>query len=76
MGDPARTSRCSVSVYYPSGLSGRIVIESMSLFGTFRTCRDSLTMSAHRGKADIPPLGRDFRFGPTADQYPPVTFPL
>ena len=29
--------------------------------GTFRTCRDSLTMSAHRGKADIPPQGRDFR---------------
>ena len=34
----------------------------MSLAGTFRTCRDSLTMSAHRGKADIPPQGRDFRF--------------
>jgi hypothetical protein len=33
VGDPARTSRCSVSVYYPCGLSGRIVIESMSLFG-------------------------------------------
>jgi hypothetical protein len=30
--------------------------------GTFRTCRDSLTMSAHRVKADIPPQGRDFRF--------------
>jgi hypothetical protein len=30
--------------------------------GTFPTCRDSLTMSAHRGKADIPPQGRDFRF--------------
>jgi hypothetical protein len=30
--------------------------------GTFRTCRDGLTMSAHRGKADIPPQGRDFRF--------------
>jgi hypothetical protein len=29
---------------------------------TFETCRDSLTMSAHRGKADIPPQGRDFRF--------------
>jgi hypothetical protein len=26
------------------------------------TCRDSLTMSAHRGKANIPPQGRDFRF--------------
>ena len=24
-------------------------------------------MSAHRGKADIPPQGRDFRCGPTAD---------
>jgi hypothetical protein len=30
--------------------------------GTFRTCRDNLTMSAHRDKADIPPQGRDFRF--------------
>jgi hypothetical protein len=29
---------------------------------SFRTCRDSLTMSAHWGKADIPPQGRDFRF--------------
>jgi ATP-dependent DNA ligase len=25
--------------------------EAGSFFGTFRTCRDSLTMSAHRGKA-------------------------
>jgi hypothetical protein len=32
----------------------------------FRTCRNSATMSAHRGKADIPPQGRDFRFDPTA----------
>ena len=24
-------------------------------------------MSAHRGKADIPPQGRDFRFGPETD---------
>jgi len=30
--------------------------------GTSRTWRDSLTMSAHRSKADIPPQGRDFRF--------------
>jgi hypothetical protein len=28
-----------------------------SEIGTFETCRDSLTMSAHRGKADIPPQG-------------------
>jgi hypothetical protein len=35
---------------------------AMSLVGTFRTCRDSLTMSVHWGKADIPPHGRDFRF--------------
>ena len=28
-------------------------------FGTFR---DSLMMPAHRGEADIPPQGRDFRF--------------
>ncbi|MGB9268010.1 MAG: hypothetical protein WCB74_02155, partial [Pseudolabrys sp.] len=27
-------------------------------------CRDSLTMSVHRGKADILPQGRDFRFDP------------
>ena len=38
------------------------VVSSMSQSGTFRTCRDSLTMSAHRAKADIPPQGRDFRF--------------
>jgi hypothetical protein len=31
-------------------------------YGTFRTCADSLTMSAHRGKADIKPTGRHFRF--------------
>ncbi len=34
---------------------------AFSEIGTF-TCRASLTMSAHRGKADIPPQGRDFRF--------------
>jgi hypothetical protein len=33
-----------------------------STHGTFRKCRDSLTMSAHGGKADIPPQGRDVRF--------------
>ena len=36
-------------------------LEPMSEFGTFRTCRDSLTMSAHRAKADIPPQSRDFQ---------------
>jgi hypothetical protein len=34
----------------------------MSADGTFRTCRDGLTMSARRGKADISPKGCDFRF--------------
>src|SRR5438045_2330916 len=32
--------------------------------GTFRTCRDSLTMSAHGGKPDIRPQGRDSVFDP------------
>jgi hypothetical protein len=31
----------------------------MSVVGTFRTSRDSLTMSARRGKADIPLQGRN-----------------
>jgi hypothetical protein len=53
VGDPARTSRCSVSVYYPSGLSGRIVIESMSLFGTKRTNRAGLMMSVDRGRPEV-----------------------
>src|SRR5712671_5335468 len=39
VGDPERTAGCSLSVYDPCHLSGRIVIESMSLFGTNRTCR-------------------------------------
>ena len=34
VGDPVRTAGCSLSVYDPCHLSGRIVIESMSLFGT------------------------------------------
>src|SRR5712664_1867862 len=34
---------------------------TMPHIDTFRTWRDGLAMSAHRGKADIPPLGRDFR---------------
>jgi hypothetical protein len=33
-----------------------------SACGTFQTCRDSLTMSAHGGKADIPLQRHDFRF--------------
>ena len=37
VGDPVRTAGCSLSVYDPCHLSGRIVIESMSLFGTKRT---------------------------------------
>jgi hypothetical protein len=35
---------------------------AMTGIGTFRTCRDSLTMSVDGGKADFPPHGRDFRF--------------
>src|SRR4029077_3115393 len=34
LGDPVRTAGCSLSVYNPCHLSGPIVIESMSLFGT------------------------------------------
>ena len=40
----------------------------MSVDGTFRTWRDVRVESAFGGKADIPPQGRDFRFGkPKAD---------
>jgi hypothetical protein len=34
----------------------------LTLAAALPLCRDSLTMSAHRGRADIPPQGRDFRF--------------
>src|SRR5258708_24275317 len=53
VGDPVRTAGCSLSVYDPCHLSGRIVIESMSLFGTFRTWRDVRLESVMRTKADI-----------------------
>ena len=36
MGDPVRTAGYSLSVYDPCHLSGRIVIESMSLFAGYR----------------------------------------
>jgi hypothetical protein len=40
----------------------------MTVVGTFRTCRHSLTMSGHRGKADIPPRkAATSVFGPNAD---------
>ena len=32
--------------------------------GPRRTCRDSLTMSAYRGKADVPPQGGDSVYDP------------
>jgi hypothetical protein len=48
VGDPVRTAGCSLSVYDPCHLSGRIVIESMSLFDTERTGRPGLMMSVHR----------------------------
>jgi hypothetical protein len=37
-------------------------VEDFWFWCTKRTCRENLTMSAQRGKADIPPQGRDFRF--------------
>jgi hypothetical protein len=42
-----RTAGCSLSVYDPRHLSGRIVIESMSLFGTFPTSPTTQSMSVH-----------------------------
>jgi hypothetical protein len=36
----------------------------------FSDMRDSLTMSAHGSKADIPLQGRDFRFWPWTDIAP------
>jgi hypothetical protein len=53
VGGPVRTAGCSLSVYDPCHLSGRIVIEPMSLFGTFRTWRDVRPESAFGGKADM-----------------------
>jgi hypothetical protein len=53
MGDPVRTAGCPLSVYDPCHLSGRIVIEPMSLFGTFETCWHVRFVVAIRGKADI-----------------------
>jgi hypothetical protein len=35
---------------------------TISDVGTFRTCRDNLTMTVHRGKADIPPQGPQLPF--------------
>jgi hypothetical protein len=43
-------------------MTKRIAAVHESVLGTFPTCRDSLTMSANRVKADIPPEGGDFRF--------------
>src|SRR5258708_24675420 len=45
VGDQVRAAGCSLSVYGPCRLSGRIVIESMSLIGTQRTCRPYSAMS-------------------------------
>jgi hypothetical protein len=53
MGDPVRTAGCPLSVYDPCHLSGRIVIEPMSLFGTFRKCRNVRFESGMRTKADV-----------------------
>jgi hypothetical protein len=61
VGDPLRTAGCSLSVYDPCHLRGRVVIESMSLFGTFRSWRDARVESVMHSKADI---GRARRRGP------------
>jgi len=39
-----------------------VMLRCMSPDVALRTCRDSLSMSAPGGKADIPPQGGDFRF--------------
>jgi DNA-binding response OmpR family regulator len=65
---PIDSRRCAVrSIAAPRAPHSRskfpeFVALHESLHGTFRTCRDSLTMSAPGRKADIPPQGRDFRF--------------
>ena len=53
VGDPVRTARCSFSVYDTCHLSGRVVIELMSLFSTFETCRPPLTMSVSGGRPEV-----------------------
>jgi hypothetical protein len=53
VGEPDRPPRCSVSVYDPSHSAGQIMIRSMSLFGTKRTCRGALMMSVDRGKPEV-----------------------
>ena len=61
MGDPMRTARCSLSIYDPCHLSGRIVIDSMPLFGTKRTSGDVRYLVANGGKADMTIVQSDFR---------------
>jgi PAS domain-containing protein len=48
--DPVRTAGCSLSVYDPCHLSGRIVIESMSLFGPSRHAAPTRKLGRSRAK--------------------------
>src|SRR6476646_2512607 len=53
VGNRVRAAGCSLSVYDPRHRGGRIVIRSMSLFGTFLTNWGGLTTSVDRSKADL-----------------------
>src|SRR5260370_36862287 len=67
VGDPVRTAGCSLSVYDSCHLSGRIVIESMSLFGPnadnpdlscdLEERRDSAARPFRPAMANPPPRG-------------------
>jgi hypothetical protein len=48
-----RTAGCTLSVYDPCHLSGRIVIESMSLFSPNAKSRVVLKWSAYWGKPEV-----------------------
>jgi hypothetical protein len=66
MGDPVRTAGCSLSVYDPRHLSGRIVIDVALC--TKRTSRDVRSLVAIGVKADMAVTSADFRVcGPDAD---------
>ena len=66
MGEPDRAPRCSVSVYDPSHLAGQIMIRSMSLFGTFGTCRSTLKMTVYRGGPEVDVISQNGAFDPKA----------
>jgi hypothetical protein len=73
VGEPVRTAGRSLSVYDPCHLSGRIVIESMSLFGPSRHFTELRTWSlwGHRGLCPDLPLANPVADDPKLKQSIP-----